>query len=183
MAPYHRIMPVYVNELIGQCSGLSTEEFGAYVRLLLFYWAKEGEMPTEEDQLARLAGFYAGLRGWKKVRPRVVELFGPNWTHPKLDVELRKKRAAGRWGEFPVAPNRCQTVEWREIRLRIFARDDWTCQYCGDRGGKLECDHKIPVSRGGTDDEANLVTACKSCNRKKWNQTIEEWLAQKGGAS
>ena len=43
------------------------------------------------------------------------------------------------------------------------------CQYCGAAGPKveLEVDHKIPVSRGGTDDIDNLTTACFKCNRGK----------------
>ena len=32
---------------------------------------------------------------------------------------------------------------------------------------ELEVDHKIPVSRGGTDDEKNLITKCFNCNRGK----------------
>lgn len=65
--------------------------------------------------------------------------------------------------------------EWRVIRERIFARDDYTCTYCGSRGVKLECDHIIPVSRGGSSEDSNLTTACKPCNRSKRSKTPEEW--------
>lgn len=66
--------------------------------------------------------------------------------------------------------------EWRRIRQAVFERDNYTCQYCGKCGGDLECDHIVPVSRGGTNDISNLVTACKECNRKKAAKTAEEWL-------
>lgn len=65
---------------------------------------------------------------------------------------------------------------WAEIRARIFARDDYTCRYCNARGGELECDHVVPFSRGGSDDDDNLVTACKPCNRSKRAKTPAEWL-------
>lgn len=65
---------------------------------------------------------------------------------------------------------------WAEIRNKVYARDDYTCAYCGERGGRLECDHVIPVSRGGSNELTNLVTACFSCNRSKHNRTPEEWL-------
>ena len=65
---------------------------------------------------------------------------------------------------------------WQTIRTRIFGRDDYTCQYCGERAGKLECDHVIPVSRGGPNTDDNLVTACRDCNRSKRDKTPEEWL-------
>lgn len=63
---------------------------------------------------------------------------------------------------------------WAGIRSRIFMRDDFTCAYCGRRGGKLECDHIIPVSRGGWHGDNNLVTACFSCNRAKRDRTPQE---------
>ena len=69
------------------------------------------------------------------------------------------------------------TPEWSKIRTRIFTRDDYTCQYCGARGGRLECDHITPVSRGGTNDDNNLCAACFSCNRSKRAKTVEEWRA------
>jgi len=64
---------------------------------------------------------------------------------------------------------------WREIRERIFARDDYTCQYCGERGKKLECDHIHPVSKGGSNQDDNLATACFACNRSKRDKTLNEW--------
>lgn len=65
---------------------------------------------------------------------------------------------------------------WATIRAAIFARDDFTCQYCGERGGRLECDHIVPVSRGGEDHESNLATACRPCNRSKRDKLLEEWF-------
>ncbi len=64
---------------------------------------------------------------------------------------------------------------WRVIRERIFVRDDYTCQYCGERGGRLECDHIFPVSRGGGHEDENLTTACRECNRSKRDKFITEW--------
>ncbi len=64
---------------------------------------------------------------------------------------------------------------WREIRNRVFRRDDYTCTYCGVRGVRLECDHIIPISRGGSNEYDNLTTACFKCNRAKAAKTPEEW--------
>lgn len=65
--------------------------------------------------------------------------------------------------------------EWRELRAAVFERDDFTCTYCGLRGVKLECDHVVPVSRGGSSEPDNLATACRPCNRAKRDMTVEEW--------
>lgn len=55
----------------------------------------------------------------------------------------------------------------------LFARDDYTCQYCGRRRNELRGrqfltrDHILPVSRGGTNGWDNVVTSCSSCNNRK----------------
>lgn len=62
----------------------------------------------------------------------------------------------------------------RTKRFRILHRDNFTCRYCGSRPGSdlLEVDHLVPRSRGGSDDDENLVTACKTCNGRKSNCII-----------
>ena len=71
--------------------------------------------------------------------------------------------------------SRTSTEEWTQLRNVVFKRDAYTCRYCGKQGGKLECDHVTPASRGGSDDISNLVTACRKCNRSKRDKTPEEW--------
>lgn len=71
--------------------------------------------------------------------------------------------------------NRPPSHEWRDLRAYVFERDDYTCAYCGKRGVKLECDHIIPVARGGHNGVDNLVTSCKPCNRSKAGKLLSEW--------
>jgi 5-methylcytosine-specific restriction endonuclease McrA len=52
-------------------------------------------------------------------------------------------------------------------RRAVFARDRWTCQYCGGVRGTLTLDHVIPRSRGGPSTWDNIVTCCAPCNRRK----------------
>jgi hypothetical protein len=54
-------------------------------------------------------------------------------------------------------------------RFEIFKRDNWTCQYCGRRAPAVEIqvEHVRPVSKGGSHDMWNLVTACRECNAGK----------------
>lgn len=66
-----------------------------------------------------------------------------------------------------------------------FLRDNFTCQECGfhqmreDRPwlpdfSNLECDHIIPLARGGETTMDNLQTLCKECNRKKGIKVPED---------
>ena len=52
----------------------------------------------------------------------------------------------------------------KSVRFRIFVKANFCCTYCGGPGGPLVIDHVIPVSLGGSNDEANLVASCTDCN-------------------
>lgn len=56
-------------------------------------------------------------------------------------------------------------------RFKVLKRDGYRCQLCGRDasvpGLTLEVDHKIPLSGGGDNSEANLWVLCFDCNRGK----------------
>lgn len=64
----------------------------------------------------------------------------------------------------------------KTTRFEVFKRDKFTCQYCGASAPEviLEVDHIKPVSKGGTDDLMNLITACRNCNRGKTNRELSD---------
>ena len=66
-------------------------------------------------------------------------------------------------------------TEWRAVRKQIFERDNYTCLYCNKKGGKLEVDHIVPLSRGGNNDTENLTTSCQKCNRQKRDKMVDEF--------
>jgi 5-methylcytosine-specific restriction endonuclease McrA len=57
-------------------------------------------------------------------------------------------------------------------RRAVFARDDWTCQYCG--GPAENVDHVVPKSRGGEHTWENVVAACRRCNSRKENRQPQD---------
>lgn len=61
-------------------------------------------------------------------------------------------------------------------RLRIYMRDKFRCQYCGDKktASELTLDHIFPRSRGGDNSPVNIVAACIACNNRKGNRTPDE---------
>ena len=62
------------------------------------------------------------------------------------------------------------THKRRITRRAVFARDSWTCQYCGSRSN-LTVDHVIPRSKGGASSWENIVASCAPCNRRKGDRT------------
>jgi uncharacterized protein YdaU (DUF1376 family) len=94
-------MPFYVGDYLRDTGDLSLEEHGAYSRLLLYMWGRDGRLPLEHARLARLVG--AELVAWERIWPElerffdVVEADGRRWiTQRRLERELQlaKRRRA-----------------------------------------------------------------------------------------
>ena len=61
-------------------------------------------------------------------------------------------------------------------RVRIYIRDRYCCQYCGEQKSAkdLTLDHILPRAQGGTTTPQNLVSACVKCNQRKGNRTPDQ---------
>ena len=57
-------------------------------------------------------------------------------------------------------------------RRALFARDNFSCQYCGGFADSL--DHVVPRSRGGQHTWENVAAACRPCNLRKRDRTPAE---------
>lgn len=64
----------------------------------------------------------------------------------------------------------------KKLRFEIFARDNFTCRYCGSQSDTvpLVIDHITPVCSGGTNDPENLLTACEPCNQGKGGRGLSK---------
>lgn len=66
--------------------------------------------------------------------------------------------------------------KYHKLRFRVFARDNFTCQYCGKKAPKVELrlDHIVPISKGGTYTLKNLLTSCVECNSGKGDMIVPQ---------
>lgn len=76
----------------------------------------------------------------------------------------------------------------RSAREYVLNKTAGRCVYCGTQLTKqhglpnsYQPDHVLPVAKGGSDDVANLVPSCASCNSKKRDGTFEQFIAKMGG--
>ena len=120
--------------------------------------------------------------GTVSVARAVIMTFKNSVTVEELDGDrvLRSAHA-----EFPV-PSVIRRREYINVRkrreasgakrMRIYMRDKFRCQYCGDKKAANEptLDHILPRSRGGDNSPLNIVTACVMCNNRKGNRLPDE---------
>jgi len=67
------------------------------------------------------------------------------------------------------------------FEVREYLLDKWhrRCGYCGAQNTRLEVDHIVPRSHGGSDRVSNLTLSCEPCNKKKSNRPAALFLAKK----
>lgn len=96
------------------------------------------------------------------------------WQEGDWKVNERVQLIRGRHGDAePERSRGAERVANHRLRTRIFERDGYTCRYCGNGEYPrdwLVVDHVDPV---GATDDANLVTACRPCNKRKGGRTPE----------
>jgi DNA-directed RNA polymerase subunit RPC12/RpoP len=57
----------------------------------------------------------------------------------------------------------------KQVRHEVWQRDGGRCVECGSNE-RLEFDHIIPVSKGGSNTTRNIQLLCEHCNRSKSNK-------------
>ena len=79
----------------------------------------------------------------------------PNWRGGELVAKKQFRKKA------------MYQLEYKQWRLAVFERDDYTCQFCHKRGGTLEADHIMPWSTHEhlRYEVSNGRTLCQKCHR------------------
>jgi len=80
-------MPLYVGDYIADTAHLTAAENGAYLLLMMHYWANAG-LPSDERQIARIARMSPAE--WKRSRDTLQAFFVDGWKHKRIEFELTK---------------------------------------------------------------------------------------------
>ena len=81
-----------------------------------------------------------------------------------------------KYGRSPEAKRRYGRA-WKRIRDRYASRHP-LCEQCLEKGVAVpveEVHHRVPLSEGGTHDEGNLISLCKSCHSRIHAERGDRW--------
>lgn len=127
-------------------------------------WEEHDDCPTDNAFSAHLKKndskytinhykrYFGGLR---RLSARVIDFHGKR---------ISEKQLLERWE----SPRKSRAPVPSAIRYQVINRDEHKCLICGKGaadGVKLEIDHIIHASKGGTNELTNLRTLCDICNR------------------
>lgn len=111
---------------------------------------------------------------WKETNKEKVILRYKKWYENNSEQRLISKiKTAKRRG---IAQNSNGIFTIQDL-TEIYKDQNYQCYYCGTelKDYIFELDHKIPLSRGGTNWPDNLCCTCNICNTAKYNLTEEEF--------
>jgi 5-methylcytosine-specific restriction endonuclease McrA len=115
--------------------------------------------------LAHLDEAHAAQLTYRLAHPDRTRAYRLAHRDEKLaELHRRRARILGNGGSHT-------PQEWRD-KVSLFAG---CCVYCGETK-KLTRDHRIPLTRGGTDYITNIVPACLTCNASKGKRTDVEFI-------
>jgi HNH endonuclease len=132
-------------------------------------------VPESWISLEAAAGYYAVGAVAYELGSNVVTLRGGH-RHDGARSSLTIAPIIAISGASAAAKLLSATPRLTRFNHKLFKRDRCVCAYCGGLFDeeKLEREHVVPLSRGGTDTWMNVVSACRSCNQLKGAKTPDE---------
>jgi uncharacterized protein YdaU (DUF1376 family) len=99
------MMPLFVDAYLADTTHLTAEESGAYLHLLMAMWRRNGEIPDDDDDLARISR--VAPKRWSRVKQRIMPFLTINaageltqkrltheWNYANGKVEIQREKGA-----------------------------------------------------------------------------------------
>lgn len=119
--------------------------------------------PVSEETRAKIG---------KANRGKPVWFQGKHWSEEqkKIMSDIRRGEKGSNWQGGKTAESKIirHSLQYRQWRSAVYERDDYTCQSCGQRGGKLNADHIKPFAYHPKlrFELSNGRTLCHDCHKQ-----------------
>ena len=123
------------------------------------WWERHPEAHRAEN-----AAYYA--RHAERLKRRIWEYHRANPAIVRAKAQKHRALRLAAEGAFTAD-------EWKEL----VAAFDGRCAYCREVA-KLEPDHRVALSRGGSNRIENVLPACRRCNARKHRMSEAEFRAR-----
>lgn len=132
-------------------------------------WARKNKDKVKKYALSHPEKFRESAARYRKNHPDREKIKSKKYrlSHPHILQAAQVSRRAAKNG---VTAN-FKHNEW----TKMIESYNHCCAYCGEKFNRLEQDHVIPLTRGGTHESKNIVPACRSCNASKGTKLLIEW--------
>jgi len=130
--------------------------------------AKSEKQKLHLEKLALLDRNYQRTKKFRTLMSKIHKGKKISKEHiEKLKSLVGEKSPAWKGGITPANTKVRNSIQYRLWRESVFARDNWTCQECSQRGGELEAHHiksfrEYPELRFTID---NGITFCIACHK------------------
>jgi len=130
------------------------------------FWVKKSR---EAKAMVRYCSLSCRSKGWAergvrqgKSNGRYIDGTSTTKEYDCRKSHRRRKKVEANGGDYSIQ-------EWLDLCSRYENR----CLCCGRDDVALTVDHVVPLSKGGSNDIANIQPLCKSCNSKKRVSVID----------
>ncbi len=137
--------------------------------------AEKVRASKERYRLANLGKVKAAKVKWRLENPEKMQQARDAWelANPeKKQVHRENRRARERAASGRMSPG---------IIGKLFFAQQGKCAACRVIfKGRMELDHILPLSLGGSNDDSNIQLLCRTCNRSKGKKHPADFMRSKG---
>lgn len=135
--------------------------------------SKAWSQRNAQKERARLAALYASRRDeirqrarqWSQQHAEQKRATDKAWRAANLERNRENMRVAAARRRARVA--QAEGTHTRSDLSAILYAQRKRCWYCGGKLHQVHFDHRIPLSRGGSNGPENIVASCPPCNLSK----------------
>lgn len=104
-----------------------------------------------------------------------VDMSHENWKALLRQTDLLEVQATDGSAAKAIIRKSTRQIE-QGVSWNVYRRDGYACRYCGADKIPLTVDHLVTWESGGPSIEANLVAACRKCNKIRAELPYAEWM-------